>query len=538
VPYPRGRLTGIRASSATGSSAPYYSLETIWYLAQTASSTFSDYFQNSRAAGVGKVGFTERPLILKWLKGELDVLPLLDAAPPPQDATAATAVASTPAEASVASSAMEMDAADALALTAPVPRSADERRLLADRAQRLLDRARSLRSGTEGEASAATVPSTQALSDETLQRLRDKFTQRRAQGGSGAVGTADELQAELGGEEAAAVQSLLGRDRSLLARVLAREVPAKAAQRALQAPSFKFDKMVTAVRELRERELNERQQQQTRTFETVRQQQAQQHDRYNADPTVVWTGMGVTELGIDTGGSMLSRAVTAPTSTTITSPTTTLSRSTPTTTATSSSSASKAKKRAREEGEEAGGSARKARRRSEGEAASGASSSSKGSTGGEALAPIIVVPEKFMLTTNNVKRWLIDELFEADSAQSKRGPPQVELVRPRARSGVMRYVVVNDPKKLSAVEWERVVAVFVQGQDWQFKNWRWPTPAELFGHVRGYYLHFDDQKPPLQIKAWNVRTLSLSRSNRHSDAKAAAIFWGDIDDLLVNKLNA
>jgi parafibromin len=77
--------------------------------------------------------------------------------------------------------------------------------------------------------------------------------------------------------------------------------------------------------------------------------------------------------------------------------------------------------------------------------------------------------------------------------------------------------------------------VFVQGQAWQFKGWRYDTPAELFGHVRGYYLHYDDQKVPPEIKAWNVRPLAVSRTNLHSGAKAAAMFWAEVDDLLVIK---
>ena len=35
----------------------------------------------------------------------------------------------------------------------------------------------------------------------------------------------------------------------------------------------------------------------------------------------------------------------------------------------------------------------------------------------------------------------------------------------------VEFKVVDNGKKLSAEEWERVVVVFVQGQAWQFKRW-------------------------------------------------------------------
>ena len=44
---------------------------------------------------------------------------------------------------------------------------------------------------------------------------------------------------------------------------------------------------------------------------------------------------------------------------------------------------------------------------------------------------------------------------------------------------------------------ERVVAVFVNGYEWQFKDWPEHTKmVELFLRVRGYFLHYQDQMLP------------------------------------------
>ena len=43
------------------------------------------------------------------------------------------------------------------------------------------------------------------------------------------------------------------------------------------------------------------------------------------------------------------------------------------------------------------------------------------------------------------------------------------------------YRVTDCPQKLSPAEWDRVVAVFVTGKLWQFKNWPWDgNPVEIF----------------------------------------------------------
>lgn len=47
------------------------------------------------------------------------------------------------------------------------------------------------------------------------------------------------------------------------------------------------------------------------------------------------------------------------------------------------------------------------------------------------------------------------------------------------------YRVVDNPGRLSAAEWERVVAVFVQGPAWQFKGWPWDgNPVQIFANSK------------------------------------------------------
>jgi parafibromin len=56
------------------------------------------------------------------------------------------------------------------------------------------------------------------------------------------------------------------------------------------------------------------------------------------------------------------------------------------------------------------------------------------------------------------------------------------LIQRRKEGGLtVPYRVVDNPAKLSHAEWDRVVAVFVMGQAWQFKGWPWDgNPTVIF----------------------------------------------------------
>lgn len=80
-----------------------------------------------------------------------------------------------------------------------------------------------------------------------------------------------------------------------------------------------------------------------------------------------------------------------------------------------------------------------------------------------------------------------------------------------SRSGQKLLLRVLDTgAKLNDREWARVVAVFVQGQEWQFKGWKWPTPVELFHKVMGFHFMLDDREVDPKILSWNCKVLKVS----------------------------
>lgn len=76
--------------------------------------------------------------------------------------------------------------------------------------------------------------------------------------------------------------------------------------------------------------------------------------------------------------------------------------------------------------------------------------------------------------------------------------------------------------------WDRVVAVFTTGQEWQFKNYKHSDPNQLFKHVLGIYPRFStDAANPVVTKSWGCKEVVIGgkASQRHTDKQVVAGFW-------------
>lgn len=160
------------------------------------------------------------------------------------------------------------------------------------------------------------------------------------------------------------------------------------------------------------------------------------------------------------------------------------------------------------------------------------------------LIPIIIVPASLtsLLTLYNVKEFLEDGLFVPSVDKKNQGARKENLVVVKRKKGkddstVVPYHVIDNPSKFGATEWNRVVAVFALGPPWQFKDWKWSSPVELFSKTQGFYLHFDDSQVPDTVKSWNVKLLPVSREKhkRHLDRTAVLQFWAAVDKFAAAK---
>ncbi|KAL1879411.1 hypothetical protein VTK73DRAFT_6943 [Phialemonium thermophilum] len=72
----------------------------------------------------------------------------------------------------------------------------------------------------------------------------------------------------------------------------------------------------------------------------------------------------------------------------------------------------------------------------------------------------------------------------------------------------MRFILVEGPEQFKPEYWNRVVAVFTTGQAWQFKNYQWSNPSDLFRHVLGIYIGWRGDQPPESIRAYGHRVMT------------------------------
>ncbi|KAI0401013.1 RNA pol II accessory factor, Cdc73 family-domain-containing protein [Xylaria palmicola] len=105
----------------------------------------------------------------------------------------------------------------------------------------------------------------------------------------------------------------------------------------------------------------------------------------------------------------------------------------------------------------------------------------------------------------------------------------------------MRFILVEGTEQFKPEYWNRVVAVFTTGQTWQFKNYKWSNPTELFRHIPGIYVGWRGEQSPESIRAWGHRVMNVAvdrwknsgattvDSSRWRDREAVEGIWKAIE---------
>lgn len=155
--------------------------------------------------------------------------------------------------------------------------------------------------------------------------------------------------------------------------------------------------------------------------------------------------------------------------------------------------------------------------------------------------PIIILSPSAisMLTMNNVKLFLQDGKF-VDPQDIKEGANlnMVQVIRQSKKFGKkIKFVVVSNVQKffVKPEYWDRVVAVFTTGQEWQFKNYKINQPNLLFQKVKGFYVNYSGDVIPNNIKNWNVQVISLDRNQRFKDRQVSEFLWESIERFMMSR---
>jgi len=163
-----------------------------------------------------------------------------------------------------------------------------------------------------------------------------------------------------------------------------------------------------------------------------------------------------------------------------------------------------------------------------------------GKTQRDSRLPIIIVPSttSSLMSMFNTKQFLTDGQFVNGSNVASSGnvvkPTKQVITRTILGAGnnpnkKFDYLVIDNPTRLKPEDWERVVAVVSMGKDWQFKGWKWSTPVELFSHVLGLFMKYDNETVPPLVGKWNVKVLDISKNRRTLDASCSIKFWSMVD---------
>lgn len=152
--------------------------------------------------------------------------------------------------------------------------------------------------------------------------------------------------------------------------------------------------------------------------------------------------------------------------------------------------------------------------------------------------PIIIIPAATtsLITMYNAKDILQDLKFvstDQKKSQGMRRDNEVLLQKQKPGGGTVPYKVIDNPLKLSPDDWDRVVAVFVQGPAWQFKGWPWGgNPVDIFDRIKAFHLKWGELPVDGNVKKWAVRVMDLDRQKRHLDRATLQLIWEDLDRYL------
>ncbi|EQK98782.1 RNA polymerase II accessory factor, Cdc73 [Ophiocordyceps sinensis CO18] len=110
----------------------------------------------------------------------------------------------------------------------------------------------------------------------------------------------------------------------------------------------------------------------------------------------------------------------------------------------------------------------------------------------------------------------------------------------------MRFILVEGSEQFKPEYWNRIVAVFTTGQNWQFKNYKWSNPNELFKHTLGVYVGWRGEQAPDNVRNWGHRVLSTGvdrwrgggaeqDSSRFRDKEVIEQIWKTIETNMRSK---
>ncbi|KAI3397749.1 hypothetical protein diail_10402 [Diaporthe ilicicola] len=153
-----------------------------------------------------------------------------------------------------------------------------------------------------------------------------------------------------------------------------------------------------------------------------------------------------------------------------------------------------------------------------------------------------------LLRISNVRAFLETGRYELPESGSTATMLNVMRVMRDIDPGrAVRFILVEGPENFKPEYWNRVVAVFTTGQPWQFKNYKWSNPNELFKHVLGVHVGWRGDPVPDNVRNWGHRVqcftvdkwrdpgLPGAEASRFRDREVVESIWKQIEQNMRSK---
>lgn len=152
--------------------------------------------------------------------------------------------------------------------------------------------------------------------------------------------------------------------------------------------------------------------------------------------------------------------------------------------------------------------------------------------------PIIIISPATtaLLSMSNIKEFLEEGRFvEPSMKRTDNGVVIVNHPSDRLIPSAQSIMVVDNVDLFTKPEyWDRVIAVFTTGQAWQFAKYKYSKPEVLFQKYTGFFVSYQGDVIPKQIKDWNVSVVQVDRGEkRFRDKMIVRDLWIQLEKILV-----
>jgi parafibromin len=109
---------------------------------------------------------------------------------------------------------------------------------------------------------------------------------------------------------------------------------------------------------------------------------------------------------------------------------------------------------------------------------------------------------------------------------------EAEIIMHKKENGqTIQFKVIDNIARMAPQDWDRVVAVFTIGKQWQFKDWPIgnANPTEIFSKVKGFHLKMSDMPLDPNVARWSVSVVELDPHKRHLDRARLLTLWDELN---------